>query len=467
MAYLLLLIIAIGLLLIATELVNRINRAAVAMFMGVMCWLLYIAHGTSFVLAQHPIDFFAYISANGVNVNSVKEYIASNIFLKYVAQCADIVLFLMATTTIVEVLNNNGCFDFIQRRLRYLPTSRFLWFTTLTTFALSANIDNLTTTILILSIVHPLLKESRCKRVITTNIVTAACTGGSITVIGDMTTLKLWNDGMVTPTIYFLMIVCPILVFQTFVSAALCKSLPNRLPYSDTLPAYHGDDSLIKNWQKFILLVVGIGGLWFIPTFHRITLLPPFLGGLCVLAFIWAINEVFNRPLMSSDKMVRKRVPIALQYANMQNLLFFIGLTLMFGALSETGLFTTARSFLNSHNIGLCTIGISTTLLSALFGSLSTLIASADLFTTSPVHEAFTKPELFICDGSFWPLLIYSVTTGGLVFATSSIAGTIMARAGHITFKWYLIHVTPKVIIGYLLGFLCLCSEIYFILPNL
>lgn len=137
--FIILSILAIGLILIATESVNRMNKAAVAMFIGVLCWLLYIGYGTSFVVSEHQIEFLSFLSNRPPNSHSVKAFIAGSIFLKYIVSAANIVLFLLGTMSIVEVLNNNGCFDFMQEWLRTRNPLRFLWTLTGLTFIISAN----------------------------------------------------------------------------------------------------------------------------------------------------------------------------------------------------------------------------------------------------------------------------------------------------------------------------------------
>ena len=128
------------------------------------------------------------------------------------------------------------------------------------------------------------------------------------------------------------------------------------------------------------MLLVGIGGLWFIPSFHRITLLPPFVGALCVLALLWIVNELCNRQLLGSDKMVAKRMPLALQYANLQNLLYYVGLTLMLGAVAETGVLQHIATWLLSHIGNIWILGGITTVLASLFGNIPTLLASTEAF---------------------------------------------------------------------------------------
>ncbi len=460
MAYVLVTIIALALILIATDKLIRINKAAVAMFAGVACWLLYIIEGTSFVQDVHPEEYSSFLASHGeLGRAAVKQFIASHVFMKYVARCADIVLFLMATTTIVEVLNHNGCLDFIGHRLRNCSPQKFLWLSTLITFVLSANVDNLVITILLLSIVHPLLQEGKAKRLLMANTVAAACMGGAVTVIGDMTSLKLWCDGLVTPTNYFATLILPVLACQGVFTWLISRELPDRLKYSEQMPAFRGDDNLLPAWQKTLLLLFGIGGLWFIPTFHRITLLPPFVGALCVLAFLWIINEVLNRKLMGSDQMVRKRMPMALQYANMQSMLFFIGLMLMFGAFVESGLANDLLSWTFGHHVNLFVVNICMGVVSALVGNLPTLIAGVDVFGMS-TSDVVSQVAL-ASEGYFWPMLNYCATVGGLLLSTSSIAGLVVMRMERITFGWYFRHVTPKILLGFLIGFAVLSGVVF------
>lgn len=450
MAVVLLAILLVGLLLIATESVNHINKAAVAMFVGVSCWLIYIANGTDFVSSVHHDEFVAFLQNNAQNSLSVKNFIASNIFFRYIVQSANIVLFLLATTCIVEVLHNNGCFDFLAEWLKTRRPRKLMWLLAFFTFLVSANLDNLATVVLILSIIHPLLQSDKQRRIYGTVVILAANCGGAITVIGDMTSLKLWNDGLVTPSIYFMTLVLPICAALVTMLLLLMRSLPSRIELAlDRLP-YRGDDTLLTRPQRLLMLFVGIGGLWFIPSFHRITLLPPFVGALCVLALLWMVNELCNRQLLGSDKMVLRRLPMALQYANLQNLLYFVGLTLAFGAIAETGLFKQLYNGLTTSAENIYLIGLCNTILSASLGTVPTLLANIEIFHQT---DAGQFANLIGTDGYFWPLLSYTSTLGGSLLLTGSVAGVLLMRMEGIGFGWYLKHIAPKVLAGFAVGF--------------
>ena len=456
MAIILLAILLIGLLLIATEPLNHINKAAVAIFAGVCCWLLYIANGIQFVAAEHPIDFLNFLSTYGISANSVKAFIAQHIFVNYIAQCASIFLFLLATTCIVEVLSNNGCFDFIAEWLRTRNPQKLLWVLALITFVLSANLDNLATVVLLFTIVHPLLQSDYLRRIYCTVIIFAANLGGSISVIGDITSLKLWTDGLVSPTVYFLTLFLPISASLAVVLLLLQRNLPNRIQFATTKLPYRGDDTLLSRPQRLLMLFVGIGGLWFIPTFHRLTLMPPFVGALCVLALLWIVNEICNRQLLGSDQMVGRRLPMALQYANLQNVLFFVGLLLMFGALKETGLLLDLFNWLVQNISNLYVLNGAFTVIAAFLGNIPTLIAGVSIFNQS---DAAVLPDVVRAESDFWPLLSYVTALGGSLLSTGTLAGILLMRMEGVSFGWYFRHITPKIFVGFFVGILVFVAQ--------
>lgn len=193
-------ILLIAYVLIATELLTKVNKAAVAVFAGTVGWILYICYGTDFVMSQHPNDYFDFLSGAVPTSSVAKEYIAQDVFLKYVGRGAEIVLFLLATMTIVEILHNNGCFDFVSQLLKTRRSRRLLWALSLTTFIISANLDNLTTTVMMLTVMRRVVPQLRMRLYFGAAIVLAANCGGALTVIGDPTGLFLWNMGHVTPT---------------------------------------------------------------------------------------------------------------------------------------------------------------------------------------------------------------------------------------------------------------------------
>ena len=189
-----------------------------------------------------------------------------------------------------------------------------LWTITATAFLISANLDTLTTSTMMLMIMHGIVQSRRQRMVIGSGIVLAANAGGCFTVIGDPAGLILWGSELVTATNFSAWLVLPAVMAWTVPTFLLGRSLPDRLDVDWQAAPYRGDDTNLNRWQRVVMLIVGIGGLWFIPTFHNITRLSPFLGALCVLSVLWGINEIFNRKLMNAEQMILRRTPRVLQY---------------------------------------------------------------------------------------------------------------------------------------------------------
>ena len=248
-------------LLIATGHLTGVNKAAIAMFLGTIGWVVYVSWGSDFVMAQHPEEYREWLTGRAATSESVKWFIYDNVFLKYVGKAAAIVMFLLATMSIVELLNNNGCFDFISEWIRTRNSKRLLWTITLATFILSANLDNLTTATMMLVIMHGILQNSRQRMYVGAAIVLAANCGGCFTVIGDPTGLLLWGDGAVTASRFSAFLALPALLAWIVPTILINRELPDRLDTAWNPSPYRGDATRLNRWQRFVMLVVGIGGL--------------------------------------------------------------------------------------------------------------------------------------------------------------------------------------------------------------
>ena len=397
-------IFLVGFALIATGNVTNVNKAAIAMFMCTLSWVLYICYGTDFVMSQHPGEYTDWLAGAVPTSSAVKHYIAQNIFLKYVGRAAEVVLFLLATMTIVEILNNNGCFDFITPFLRTRRSRKYLWLITIVTFVISANLDNITTTIMMLVIMHSMVPNRRMRMLYGCAIVLAANCGGALTVIGSPEGLVLWNIGAVTATNFSMSLMLPCLLAWALPTYMISRSLPERFEMDMPAMPYRGDDTNLNTWQRLLMLFVGIGGLWFIPTFHNITKLSPFLGALCVLSVLWIVNEIFNHKLMNADQMIHRRMPRVLQYSVIQLMLFVMGIMLTLGVVQETGALAWLAHWCdtNIHNVWI--LGVVTGLLSSVLDNFATAMS---FFSLYPVAETATDAydAAFLQNGLFWKVI--------------------------------------------------------------
>lgn len=457
MTLVLLLILLAGYILIATGYVTNVNRAAIAMFVGTVGWVLYVCYGTDFVMSQHPREYSDFLSGTEPSSSAVKQYIAQNLFLKYVGKSAGIVLFLLSTMTIVEILNNNGCFDFLSEWMKTRNSSRLLWTMSIITFIISANLDNLTTTMMMLVIMHKLLPNRRQRMIYGCAIVLAANCGGALTVIGDPNGLVLWNNGAVTASNFSASLALPCIIAWGLPTYWLGRKLPEHIETQSMTMPYRGDDTNLNRWQRILMLIVGIGGLWFIPTFHNITKLSPFLGALCVLSVLWIVNEIFNHKLMNADQIIQRPVPRVLQYGIIQLMLFVMGIMLAIGAVHETGVISYIAELCdhNIHNVWV--MGIITGLVSLILDSFATCMSFISLYPVMETGQVsmFVDSDYmasFVQNGIFWKIIAYCSAMGGNVLLLGSVSGLALMKMEHIHVGWYFKNVGFVALLSWLFG---------------
>lgn len=450
-------ILIIGYVLISTGWMTNVNRAAVAVFMGTVGWVLYICYGTDFVLAQHPREYSDFLMGVAPNPENVKHFISQNIFLDYVGRGAEIALFLLATMSIVEILNNNGCFDFLTELLYTRSSKKMLWLISIVTFVISVNLDNLTTTTMMLVIIHKILANRRQRMLYGSAVIIAANCGGALTVIGDPTGLVLWNIGAVDASDFSMYLALPCLVSMALPVWWLGRQLPERVETQSFAIPYRGDDTNLNRWQRMLMLFLGIGGLWFIPTFHNITKLSPFLGALCVLSLLWVVNEIFNRRLMDVDKMIQRRIPRVLQYGVIQMVLFVLGIMFAVGVVVETGAVSTLAQWIddNVHNVWI--LGI----VSGFFGSvLDTFATSMSFVSLHPVVDVanlglWADSDYvgdFVRNGVYWKIIAYCSAMGGNMLLIGSVSGLALMKMERIRLGWYLRNVGWICFVAWLIG---------------
>lgn len=433
-------ILLLGLLLIATAPLTKMNKAAVAVFAGTVGWVLYICWGADFVMKMHSSEYIDWLSGANATSIAVKQYIAQNIFLKYVGRGAEIVLFLLATMTIVEILDNNGCFDFLKQLMRTRKSKHLLWIMTSVAFVISANLDNITTATMIAVMMHSIVPDRRARKIYGAAIAVAVTCGGALTVIGDPVGLVLWTNSKVTATTFSMSLMLPCIISWLLPTLWLSRQLPETIDSQWSTMPYRGDDTNLNKWQRLLMLVVGIGGLWFIPTFHNITQLSPFLGALCVLAVLWIVNEVMNRKLMDVDKMIQRRTPRVLQYELIKRILFVMGIMLAIGVTAETGAIAWLSRVCDTYINNVWAMGA----LAGVFGSFLDTFASAISFFT--LYTDMPQNDIY------WKLVAYSAAMGGNVFLFSSVSGIVIMKMERISAGWFFRNVGWVSIISWVIG---------------
>lgn len=454
MTYAIVAILIISLFLIATERQTNINKAAVSVFACTLGWVLYICFGSDFVASQHSEEYLSFLDGVKPNSTAVKIYIAQNIFLPYIGHAAEIVLFLLATMSIVNILYNNGCFDFLTIWMRTRNSRLLLWKLTALAFLMSANLDNTSTIVIMLTVTNAILIRTKDRIIYGAMVLIAVSFGGALTVIGDPIGLVLWTKGAITASNYTLSMILPCLLAWILPTVYMNTKLPETVEVERPTLPYRGNDTALNLWQRIAMFLVGIGGLWFIPTFHYITKLPPFLGALCVLSLLWIVNEIFNRKLFKMERGLRSDIPQLIQYNTIQKILYIIGVILAIGVVTETGamnwLSHQIRIFVNNEwGIGATAILASTILDN--FASCMTLVS---------LHEVSATDAYYGVDSAYWKILSFSSTIGGSVLCIGSIAGVTLMRMQGMSLKWYIRHITPITLTSGIIAFTILYLQL-------
>ena len=426
-----------GYILMSTVQINHINRAAVAMFCGVCAWIVYLIHGGDYLAVMGHGD-----------VESVKDYISNEVITKYIDEACQIILFLIATNTIVEIMNNNGVFDSLTVWLRMNSSRRFLWMLSLLTFVISANVDNLTTVVLMMSIMSQIVSSRRQKIIYACVILVSANLGGSFTVIGDMTSLMLWVHGVVTPSAFacglFLPVFTSLCVFNLLVS----RMLVGKVEVNSFLNHYDGDDNSLCSWQKGLMLFVGVVGLWFMPTFHKLTHLPPFLGALTLLALIWVIEGMYNFRKNGNMMFMNRKYIRDMEFIGMRLILYFLGIYLGVGALVECGALRVVSEWLTSSVHNVYVYGGFIGFISALIDNIPFVMVGLNLFQPDQVGMA----SEFVQNGVYWQLLSYCSALGGSLLYVGTLSGHAVVEVEKIRLSWYFRHIFWRVLAAWAVG---------------
>ena len=288
-------------------------------------------------------------------------------------------------------------------------------------------------------------------------VVLAVNFGGALTVIGDPTSLVLWNMGAITATSYSLSLLIPCLIAWMLPTYLIGRTLSETVQLDRPGLPYRGDDTNLKVWQRLVVLFVGIGGLWFIPTFHNITKLSPFLGAFCVLSILWIINEIFNRNIMSFDRRMTRSIPRQLQYSIIQLMLYVMGIMLAVGVVAETGAFVWLAEQIAEYCPSIWILGVIGGCISIFLDNFATAMTMISIFDMNAVMQP-SGPLLadMVQNGAYWKIIGYVTAVGSSVLTIGSVSGIVYMRTERVGMSWYFKHVGSKVLLAGIIGLVVL-----------
>ena len=418
----------LGYLCIALESVLEINKAAIALLMCVGCWTLLMLGVQGFF--PEVADGIGYVSAR---------------IQHHLGDAGETLFFLMGAMTIVEIVDSNGGFNFVRDAIKTRSKRKLMWRVAFMTFFLSAILDNLTTSIVMIMVLRKLV-QSRDERLIYAGlIIISANSGGAFSPIGDVTTIMLWIKGVITTQGVLSEIFVPSLISMVIPALILSLSLKGKFDKEQNLKV-HEVTAFTKNQRKIIFLL-GVGGLIFVPIFKTLTHLPPFMGILLVLGLLWTVTEVFHYNTSEDDTMA-KRVSDLLSRIDLSTIMFFLGILMAVAVLQEVGVLTALGEGLNEAFAGNYYI------INGIIGVLSSVVDNVPLVAGCMGMYPVAETGAMAVDGIFWQLLAYCAGVGGSMLIIGSAAGVVVMGLEKITFGWYLKKITWIAFAGYLAGIL-------------
>ncbi|KOY87481.1 sodium:proton antiporter [bacterium 336/3] len=402
-------IFVVGYLLIALEHNIRLNKTASALITGVLCWVVYIVFSE--------------------NKEVVSEHLAHHL-----SEIAQILFFLMGAMTIVELIDAHDGFDIVKSQINTPNNKRLMWVMSLLAFFLSAIIDNLTTAIVMVSILRKIIKDKEQRMLLVGIMIIAANAGGAWSPIGDVTTTMLWIKGQISASA---------IITKVFIPSLVCTLIPLiyyqfRLPKQE-LEKMERNTEANPDGKK--MLIFGVSILLLVPVFKTVTHLPPYMGILLGLGLVWVFSEIIH-----SNKDDERRRPLSVAHAlskiDTSSILFFLGILLAVGALESTNLLKSFAGFLN-ESVGNLDIIIT------IIGVASSVVDNVPLLAAA--QNMYSLAD-FPMDSKLWLFLAYSTGTGGSILIIGSAAGVAAMGMENISFTWYLRRISLFALLGFLAG---------------
>jgi len=421
MVILLLIIFIIGYFLITIENAIQINKAAIALITAVFCWT---------ILISNPASKNIVLGALGHHLSGV----------------AEIVFFLLGAMTIVELIDAHDGFQSMTEKLKTSNKNKLIWTISLFTFFLSAILDNLTSAIVMLSIINKLVKEKHVKWHLLGLVIICSNAGGAWSPIGDVTTTMLWIGHQITPLN---------IIKQTFLASLTCMMVPTLI----ISYRIKGEIILVENSDKHLNILsspldrnlvffIGIACLLFVPVFKMITHLPPYMGMMLSLGFMWVLTELLHSKKDTDEKGILS-VNQALRKIDTPSILFFFGILMSIAALDQVGLLKEAANYVD-HSIG------EIKFIALLIGLLSSVLDNVPLVAAL---QSMYSLDVYPTDHYFWEFLAYTAGTGGSVLIIGSAAGVAVMGIEKINFFWYLKNISWVALIGFITGALVFILE--------
>lgn len=437
MAILMIIVFILGYIAIALEHPLKINKTASALILGVLIWVIYILGGESILDFTHNRESFnLFLQSNPGG--HFYEFISHNQLLEHLGEISEILFFLLGAMTIVELVDKHDGFKIITDKINTTNKRKLLWIISFITFFLSAVLDNLTTSIVMIALLRKLIHNRDERWFFGGMVILAANAGGAWSPIGDVTTIMLWIGGQVTALNIIVKAFIPSLLAMVVPLLFISFSMKGEIAKPEIA---ENDSPKASDFESKLLFFLGIGALLFVPVFKTLTHLPPYLGMLFGLGILWVTTEILHRRKTDTEKHSFS-VSSILQKVDTPSILFFLGILIAVAGLQSAGHLRMLANSLDEH-IGNFYI------VNMVIGSLSAVVDNVPL-----VAGAMGMYDLSVypADHSFWEFLAYCAGTGGSMLIIGSAAGVAVMGMEKIDFIWYLKKISGWALLGYLSG---------------
>jgi Na+/H+ antiporter NhaD/arsenite permease-like protein len=449
MFILMIIVFVLGYIAIASEHTIKVNKAASALIIGTLCWVIYMLGADQILSLNYSTAWESFMSLypNEHGAEAISHFIVECEIVRHLGDIAEILFFLLGAMTIVEIIDQHQGFKIITDKIQITDKVKLLWIVSFLTFFMSALLDNLTTTIVMVALLRKLINDKQTRWLFASMVIIAANAGGAWSPIGDVTTIMLWIGGQITS----------LKIIQNIFLESLVNVLAPLIILSFTLKgsvvrpkSVLSERTFTTSKERIGVLIIGLAGLFIVPLFKILTHLPPYMGMLLSLGIIWTIAEILqkNKPEEAKSQL---KVSTALKKVDVPTMLFFLGILSAVAALQSAGHLNLLSHYLNEkmHNVYLIDMAI---------GVLSSVVDNVPLVAGAigmyPVVDPASTGYLshFVQDGNFWEFLAYSSGTGGSMLIIGSAAGVAAMGLEKIDFMWYLKKISWLAVIGYLSG---------------
>ena len=466
----------------------RIDKAAPALLIGVLTWVVYILGAETILSPEyiadaaserlqiflHSHEYLDYaktyaLSHGGIAPSfheQIVQFIAHHEILHHLSEIATILFFLLGAMTIVEIVDQHQGFKIVTDKIKTTNKVKLLWVLSILTFFMSAALDNLTTTIVLVALLRKLIEDKKTRWFFASMVVLAANAGGAWSPIGDVTTIMLWIGGQVTAGNIIAYVFFPSIVSVIVPLIIVTFMMKGKVERPKT---NNSNETIISSKQQLVILILGVASLLFVPVFKTVTHLPPYLGMLLGLGNLWLITEILHRwhntrkrigtaghlgtaeNVDRPDSLEKLQVVKILTKVDVPTVLFFLGILSAVSALQSAGHLGLLASSLDKNIGNIYIINLIIGVLSAIVDNVPLVAGAMGMYDIAPLGTTGYLSD-FVVDGKFWQFLAYCAGTGGSILIIGSAAGVAAMGMEKIDFIWYMKKISLLALAGYLAG---------------